>query len=338
MMVQRILVVGATGQLGSEFTRQALEAGHAVRALVRPSSDRSHLQSLGAEIHPGDLKDAESLNSACRGVDVVVATATVVFPKGTYSFERDEELGYRQLVAACKAGGVRQIVFVSLAKAFHSPFLQRVPTVHAKLVCEKLFQDSGIDYTIFRAAPFMDAYVALVGSEIPLRDEPAATLDRARGLARLMRICLGSTIDDHGFALVPGKTTTRHSFIAVKNVATYLLRSIGNAQAKNAIIDIGGPKDLSWNDVCDTYSRLLGRKVRAVGVDARFFEVLARALRPFSQAASNQMGILWLLGSIGMAFDSSEAAKTFGVELTSADKYLTSKFAPSVQANPAFAH
>ena len=55
-----ILVVGATGLLGSEICRRLRGAGHSVRALVRANSARdriSAVQSAGAATTIGDLKN-----------------------------------------------------------------------------------------------------------------------------------------------------------------------------------------------------------------------------------------------------------------------------------------
>ena len=51
------LVTGATGFVGSAVARQLVDHGHAVRALVRPTSDRRNLEGLPVEICVGDLLD-----------------------------------------------------------------------------------------------------------------------------------------------------------------------------------------------------------------------------------------------------------------------------------------
>src|SRR5262249_9210511 len=87
----KVLVVGATGQLRARIVnRMSRRSDRAVRALVRPSSTAGDLFDSEVEICAGDLRDKPSLMRACEGVDVVVATATVVFPKGRYSFHHDE--------------------------------------------------------------------------------------------------------------------------------------------------------------------------------------------------------------------------------------------------------
>jgi dihydroflavonol-4-reductase len=61
------LVTGATGFVGASVARALAARGHALRLLVRRSSDRSNVQGLDAETVEGDLADAASLARAVRG-------------------------------------------------------------------------------------------------------------------------------------------------------------------------------------------------------------------------------------------------------------------------------
>lgn len=64
-MASPILVVGATGQLGTAVVERLRKAGVGVRALVRPGSPRE-FSSEGIELAFGDLRDPESLVAADR--------------------------------------------------------------------------------------------------------------------------------------------------------------------------------------------------------------------------------------------------------------------------------
>lgn len=60
-----ILVVGATGLLGSDICKLLIEQGRSVRALVRATSDPAkveNLRTLGVEILQGDVRDLASLD------------------------------------------------------------------------------------------------------------------------------------------------------------------------------------------------------------------------------------------------------------------------------------
>ena len=78
-MTQTVLLVGATGMLGSQIARHLLDQPDArLRLLVRggDAGKRAALDPLlarGAEIIEGDLADRASLERATQGVDVIVS-------------------------------------------------------------------------------------------------------------------------------------------------------------------------------------------------------------------------------------------------------------------------
>lgn len=65
----RAIVFGSTGFFGSHVVEQLHRAGHSVCAVVRASSDRRFLDSLGVEVRTLDFSDA-SLVDAMDGVEV----------------------------------------------------------------------------------------------------------------------------------------------------------------------------------------------------------------------------------------------------------------------------
>jgi nucleoside-diphosphate-sugar epimerase len=114
-MSQRVLVTGATGFLGSHIVDACLAQGDRVAVLARPSSDLAYLKSLpGVEIVPGDLTDAESLDRATRGVDVVHHSAARVLDYGSRrDFFEANVAGTDRLLDAARKNGARRFVFVS---------------------------------------------------------------------------------------------------------------------------------------------------------------------------------------------------------------------------------
>ena len=74
-----ILVVGATGLLGTRVCERLRAEGQPVRALVRRTSDPDKvnaLRSLGCELATGDLKERPQVEAACKGISVVISTAS----------------------------------------------------------------------------------------------------------------------------------------------------------------------------------------------------------------------------------------------------------------------
>ncbi len=321
-----ILVVGATGQLGSAVVKRLAGEGQDVRALVRETSDYEHLRLLGVELATGDLREAGALQEALRGAQAVIATASVVFPRGAYDFARDEGQGYENLIEAASEAGIERLVFVSNEARTY----RRIPTIHYKREIERKLRASGVPYTIVRSAPFMDDYFALIGSDIPLRGAEAATLRRSFWFSKNFVNLTGSLIEKHGIAIVPGDPQIRHSFIALDDVAQFLIRACGATELRNCQISIGGPQSLSWSEVAALYEQLLGRPVRILRSSPTLNALGALALRPLSPAASNQMALLWLVGSFSIEVaNARERAEALSIHLTSAEQFLAQRITGS---------
>lgn len=139
-----ILITGATGNIGTELTRQLDAKGIPFCALVR-NAEKSHtLSSLkNAEIVEGDFNDAESIARALKGIE----TAFLL----TNSSEQAETL-QSHFVGIAKREGVKHIVKLSqFAADIHSPvrFLRYHAAVEQKII------RSGIAYTFLRPNLFM---------------------------------------------------------------------------------------------------------------------------------------------------------------------------------------
>jgi uncharacterized protein YbjT (DUF2867 family) len=316
-----ILVVGATGQLGTAVVRRLLAAGEPVRAFVRRGSRHEHLREAGAELAFGDLRDAASVDAACRDVRSVVATANAVVPEGESSFEAVEGRGYAALLSACERERVRRFVFMSVPVTPHD---DAVPVFRYKRLNEQRLERSGLDYTVLRASLFMDDWFAFIGSRIPVRGAEAATLERRFWFLQRFMNAVGGLIEERGIAVVPGSPHVRHAFIALDDVAEFVVRSIGRDDMRRAVVEIGGPEILAWKDVVACYARVLGKPVRALYVPSALFRAQRALIAPLSEPVSCIMGLNWLVG-FDTPYDSRALASTLGIELTATETFLRRK-------------
>lgn len=319
-----VLVVGATGQLGTAVIDRLAATGRSVRAFVRPGSPRD-FSADGVELAFGDLRDVESLVAACRGIATVVATANAVVPRGRSGFELVEGTGYENLLDACRAEGVRRIVFMSV---YETPHDASVTTFRLKRRIEERIRGSGLVHSIFRGSLFMDDWFALMGSSIPLRGAKAATLRRPFWFPKAFLAMAGTSIEKRELALVPGDGKARHAFVALDDVAAILAAAAAAPEDGSSLMaNVGGPEVLSWHDAVAVFSRVLNRPLKTIRTPAKVYRVLGDLLEPFSPPAANLMAMSWLTAICDSAFDGRPVAERFGVRLTSAEEFLRAKAA-----------
>ena len=110
-----ILITGASGFVGAAVVRQLLQAGHPVRALVRPTSAHTNLADLPVEIVVGDLRDAGSLARAMTGIRFLfhVAADYRLWARQPQDIVRTNVEGTRALMEAALRAGVERIVYTS---------------------------------------------------------------------------------------------------------------------------------------------------------------------------------------------------------------------------------
>jgi putative NADH-flavin reductase len=154
-----VLIIGASKGIGLETTRQALDAGHHVRALAR-SAPAITISSPNLEKVRGDALKIEDVSAALVESDVVVQTLGV----GLGDLFRPVHLfsdATRVLIAAMKTQGVKRLICVTGFGAGDSEssisYLQRLPfqiflgrAYADKSLQERMIKDSELDWTIVR--------------------------------------------------------------------------------------------------------------------------------------------------------------------------------------------
>jgi dihydroflavonol-4-reductase len=117
-----VLVTGSTGFIGAQLCRALVERGHYVRAFHRPTSNLTLLEGLPVEHVLGDLAQAETLQSACQGVEAVFHTAALlggrVQPGRMYTVIVE---GTRAVAQAALQAGVGRLVYTSSVASLGVP-------------------------------------------------------------------------------------------------------------------------------------------------------------------------------------------------------------------------
>jgi uncharacterized protein YbjT (DUF2867 family) len=276
--------------LGSEIVRRLRERGEEVRAMVRVSSAPEkveRLQKTGAEIVRADVKEPQTLLVACDGVNAVISTITTILTSQPGdSFEATDGEGNKALIDAAKKAGVSKFVFVS----FDTTKSPEMPLRDAKKGVEDHLKESGLDYTILHPSLFFESWLG-----------PMLFADPAAGTAK-----------------VYGKGTEKIRYVAVADVAEFAVQSLSRPAARNAVIPVGGPEEISQREAVRIFEEAYGKKFNMIEVPEAVLEAQLRAAQnPFDKTFAGLM-----LG-VARGFDSGiqPPFDKFPMQMTSPREY-----------------
>ena len=280
-----ILIVGASGRLGGAVAKRLLAQGKAVRLMTRTPSNLIHLKQQGAEVVSGDLRNPASLLSACQGVEQVLAAAHALVGKGDNNPQTVDDAGNRQLIDAARAAGVKQFVFLSILGA--SPDAP-VEFFRIKYHAEEHLRASGLSFTIIRPSAFMDLWAQLIG--LPILEQGKTTIF--------------------------GRGNNPINFVAVEDVARFVCIAFENSRTRNEVIEVGGPENLTLNQVAETFERVSGRQAKKRHIPLPMMRAMSILMQPINPALSRQISLGVFMDTANLCFDMTETANTFGVQLT----------------------
>ena len=175
-MAKTILIAGATGQTGRLLTKDLLNRGHAVIALVRDGSDVSVLPDA-VTLRQADLTDLQP--GVCEGADVVIFAAGSGSKTGPEMTEKVDRQGAMRLVDLAKDAGVERFVMLSAIGADQSdPSGDIAHYIKAKHDADEHLKASGLTYAILRPVRLTNHGRS---ADIVLGDDvdPAATVSRS---------------------------------------------------------------------------------------------------------------------------------------------------------------
>ncbi len=131
----RAFVTGGTGFIGGAVVRTLLEAGHEVRALVRPDTDTRQVDGLPVERIEGDLADSECLRRGMSRCDWVFHVAALYSYWGhrAEDFNQTNVEGTRRVLEAARQEEVARVVYTSSIAALgvhadHTPATEDTPS------------------------------------------------------------------------------------------------------------------------------------------------------------------------------------------------------------------
>ncbi|MBK3625401.1 SDR family oxidoreductase [Streptomyces sp. MBT49] len=238
-----VLVVGATGSLGSKVVDELLKRGKNVRALVRQASDAGRLESRGVQIVRGDMLDVDSLVAAMTGADAVITTAAG-YTRGGKNAHDIDTLGNANLAEAAHRTGIRRFVLTSILTSDQTP---DVPHFWHKKIAEDKLEQLGVPFVALRPGAFLDQVATMAGNPL-----------------------------DKGRLIWMSKATVPLTFVRTSDLAGYLAAAVDAEAQAGERIDIGWDRPVSMREVADAMGHRAGKKIKVWAVPS----VVVRAAGP----------------------------------------------------------
>jgi len=288
-----ILVAGATGMVGSEVCRLLAARGMPLRAMVRETSDPAkvnRLKDLGAKIVTGDLCNPNSLEAACQGVEAVICTVSAMpfcYKPGVNDIQSVDFEGVNNLIEAAKASGVKQFIYTSFSGNIDRDF----PLRNAKRAVEKHLKEDGLVYTILRPSMFMEVWLS-----------PAVGFDAANLKASIY-----------------GSGDQPIAWITVPDVAKFAVESLTNPTARNAVLELGGPQNLSPHQVIKLYEAAKGKTFEVTHVPP---EALQAQYDGATDPMQKSFIGLMICYAYGDPIEMGATQNSFGFRLTPVEEHI----------------
>ena len=236
--IPRVLVTGSTGYIGGRVVPRLLDAGYAVRCLVRSPrklSDRRWASNPRVELVEGDLSDVRATSEAMRGCGPAFYLVPSMMEAGAGYAQRDRMMARVFSEAAARAVLTR-IVYLGGLGEMGDGLSEHLAS---RREVERLLASGPTPLTVLRAA-------MIIGSG-------SASFEILSYLVERLPVMV-----------TPRWVRTECQPIAIRNVLEYLVGSLSVPATVGRTLDIGGPEILTYREIMRIMAEERGLRRRLV--------------------------------------------------------------------------
>jgi NADH dehydrogenase len=289
----KVFVTGGSGFVGNHVLSTLAEKGHQVVALVRPGSENKLKKPDGLEVVTGDVTEIVDLTQGMKGCDAVIHLVGIIrsFPSKGITFERLHTEATANVVAAAKETGVSKLLHMSALGAREDG---PTPYLRTKFAAEELVRQSGLSYSIFR---------------------PSLIFGRGGEAIKMF-----ADMVTKFFVPIIGDGKYRFQPVSVSNVAQGFEKALELEAAQGQTLDVGGPDDVTFDEIMDTLARVMGKTIVKIHVPVFPLRLASAALQhaPGYPLTTDQITMLLEGGTC----DEKPFYELFGLEPISLEQTL----------------
>jgi NAD(P)H dehydrogenase (quinone) len=229
-----ILVTGGNGNFGrraAELLLSKVGPGQ-FAVMTRDPQKTEDLKNKGIEVLKGDYSDYPSLLGNFRKVDQLLFISSGTIEK--------RQAQHRNVINAAKEAGVKHIYYTSFVKAKPDPYF-KLTIDHYET--EIYLKDSGLTYTIFRNAFYMDELPGMIGDALQT----------------------GKIYYPAGNGQV--------SFALRDDLVEASINVITGTGYENKTLDLDADTGYSFYDIADTLTEVIGKKVEYIDILLEAFQL-----------------------------------------------------------------
>lgn len=265
--MQRVLVTGGAGFIGSHVTRELVRRGYQVRVLDNFfRGSRKNLEGFESdvEIIEGDCVDLETMKHAVAGRDTVYHLASV---NGTEYFYKipakilDSGIrGMLNLIQALAGAGVERVIYASSAEVYGIPHQFPTPEEHPLVVPDPYNPRWSYSGTKIIGELLLLNHASNLGvAPVILRYHNS--YGPYMGWKHVVSEFLYRMITGAPFTILGTGEETR-SFCYISDTVEGSILAGAHPAAANEIFNIGNPSEISINNLVSTLEEITGISVK----------------------------------------------------------------------------
>lgn len=274
-----ILVAGGSGRLGTLVVNRLVERGLRVRVLSRELAPAARSTDDQIEWVTGDVRDPRCLGPALAGADTVVSAVQGFTGTGGNSPATVDCGGNANLIDAAKIAGADLVLLSIVGAGADSP----MELFRMKHAAEQYAIASAIPTTIVRATAFLELWVEL----------------------------LQKTAARSGRPLVFGRGDNPINFVSVNDVAALVELAVTDATTRGTALEIGGPDDLTLNQLAQAVQDATGRAGTPRHVPRSALWLMANTIGRVKPALGRQARAALVMDSTDLTFDASPLHRAY---------------------------
>lgn len=160
--MKKVILFGATGNLGKEIAKQLIKQEYDLTVVVRNETKAKSLSGLTAKCIIADVCNQATLEGILDNQEIVIsALGKSVSPNDTSkpTFKDVDYAGNVNILNEAKKAGVKKFVYVS---AFHSEKYLHLEYFKVHHDFSELLKKSGIDYSIVKPPAIFSAFIDMI--------------------------------------------------------------------------------------------------------------------------------------------------------------------------------